>query len=252
MALHRPHRRHINQLRAKIGETEPNSRPIATPDVESRAGAPTVGSGGNSVTFASGLSPAPMVTFPAPAPRTRRADFRHRALQWDHAPRTRIARASQARRRSGSPDMIRGCGTFSRTDLSATPTGPACPSRGSGSRVPRHRRGFSCCVHPPLPYVPPPIPRRNRPVLSSLASRPIAAFLNARTLFDGAVITAFDGRRSPTGTKGAGRRMGATGSRSRSLQLLRVRSGTSSGTPRVVRWRRWRSVASRRCAPQYR
>ena len=28
MALHRPHRQHINQLRAKIGEIEPNSRPI--------------------------------------------------------------------------------------------------------------------------------------------------------------------------------------------------------------------------------
>ncbi len=36
------------------------------------------------------------------------------------------------------------------TGLSATPTGPACPSRGSGWRVPRHRRGFPCCVHPPF------------------------------------------------------------------------------------------------------
>ncbi len=34
--------------------------------------------------------------------------------------------------------------------LSATPYGPACPSRGSGWHVPRHRRGFPCCVHPPL------------------------------------------------------------------------------------------------------
>ena len=40
-------------------------------------------------------------------------------------------------------------GVVSRTGLSATPTGPACPSRGSGWFVPRHRRGFPCCAHPP-------------------------------------------------------------------------------------------------------
>ncbi len=62
--------------------------------VESGAGAPTVGSGGISVAFAPVLSPAPMVAFPAPAPRTRRADFRHRALQWDHAPRTQATKAN--------------------------------------------------------------------------------------------------------------------------------------------------------------
>ena len=32
MALHRPHRPYINQLRAKIGEIGPNSRSIAAPD----------------------------------------------------------------------------------------------------------------------------------------------------------------------------------------------------------------------------
>ena len=62
---------------------------LGTAHVESGAGAPTLGSGGDSDTFAPGLNPAPIVTFPAPALRTRRADFRHRALQWDHAPRTR-------------------------------------------------------------------------------------------------------------------------------------------------------------------
>jgi len=35
--------------------------------VGSKAGAPTVGSGGDSTTFMMALSPAPMVTFPAPA-----------------------------------------------------------------------------------------------------------------------------------------------------------------------------------------
>ena len=73
--------------------------------VESGAGAPTLGSGGDSGAFVPGLSPAPIVTFPAPALRTRRADFRHRALQWDHAPRTRTARAIWACR--WSPDAAR-------------------------------------------------------------------------------------------------------------------------------------------------
>ncbi len=41
--------------------------------------------------FAAALSPAPIGPFPPPAHRTRRADFPHRALQWDHAPRTRNA-----------------------------------------------------------------------------------------------------------------------------------------------------------------
>ena len=74
-------------------------------DVESRAGAPTLGSGGDSGAFAPGLSPAPIVTFPAPALRTRRADFRHRALQWDHAPRTRTAETFRAGRSSDSADF---------------------------------------------------------------------------------------------------------------------------------------------------
>ena len=38
-----------------------------------------------------------MVAFPAPAPRTRRADFRHRALQWDHAPRTQATKANDSK-----------------------------------------------------------------------------------------------------------------------------------------------------------
>ena len=75
------------------------SAPIVplTLGVESGAGAPTVGSGGIPVAFAPVLSPAPLVAFPAPAPRTRRADFRHRALQRDHAPRTQATKAATAR-----------------------------------------------------------------------------------------------------------------------------------------------------------
>ena len=70
---------------------------LSRPAVESGAGAPTVGSGGIPVAFAPVLSPAPLVAFPAPAPRTRRADFRHRALQRDHAPRTQATKAATAR-----------------------------------------------------------------------------------------------------------------------------------------------------------
>ena len=62
------------------------------------------------------------------------------------------------------------------TGLSATPNGPACPSQAAGGHAPYHRRGFPCCVHPPPPCVPPPLPRRNRSVLVSLASRPMTAF----------------------------------------------------------------------------
>ena len=37
-----------------------------------------------------------------------------------------------------------------------------------------------CCVRSPLPCVPPPIPRRSRPVLASLASQPMSAFPDFR------------------------------------------------------------------------
>ena len=48
-----------------------------------------VGSGGLSVAFAPGLSPAPLGPFPPPALRTGRAVFPHPALQVDHAARAR-------------------------------------------------------------------------------------------------------------------------------------------------------------------
>ena len=65
------------------------SRHASPQEVESGAGAPALGSGGVSVAFAPGLSRFPWPRFQSPALRTRRADFRHRALQWDRAPRTR-------------------------------------------------------------------------------------------------------------------------------------------------------------------
>ena len=56
------------------------------------------------------------------------------------------------------------------------PDGPGFSSRIPSWRVPRHRRGFPCCYLLPLVHMPPPLPRRNRPVLASLASRPLTAF----------------------------------------------------------------------------
>ena len=53
--------------------------------VESRTGAPALGSGGGSGAFAPGLSPAPVATFPVPAHQTGRADFPHPAFGRDHA-----------------------------------------------------------------------------------------------------------------------------------------------------------------------
>ena len=60
------------------------------------------------------------------------------------------------------------------------PAGPACPSRGSGCRVPRHRRGFPCCHAFHLPHVPTPLPRRKPagcPVALFPASRRPSPFL---------------------------------------------------------------------------
>ena len=125
----------INHLRSKNRPIPGKPRPITPHKVESRAGAPTVGSGGDSVAFAPGLSPAPIVTFPAPAPRTRRADFRHRALQWDHAPRTRTAGATRAYRGGvGSPTSSAAAARF---PLCISVTYPA--SRRACSPPRRHR-----------------------------------------------------------------------------------------------------------------
>ena len=71
--------------------------------VESKAGATTVGYGGGSVAFASGLNPAPSITFPGPAHRTRRTAFPYWTLQCDHASCTRETGASSIGRTSGSP-----------------------------------------------------------------------------------------------------------------------------------------------------
>ena len=161
-----------------------NQTPGGTPDlrgkaavflqhelVESGAGAPTLGSGGDSGAFVPGLSPAPIVTFPAPALRTRRADFRHRALQWDHAPRTRTARAIWACRWSAdaarlplciptpSPARRRACSRLDNIEpVRFDSLTYACDASGiialiAGSRH-RHSRRPSSFRHRSTPEVP--------------------------------------------------------------------------------------------------
>ena len=185
-----------------------------------------------------------MGTFPPPALRTRRADFRHRALQWNHAARTRVPGHNQraglrelwhqvqthapAGRCVGRPvdalptatarvvpfafacaddpgfplisgvigrrPLPRACSlspslppevpslrrhypaSSAPTDLSATLPAPPDPHGLSVGVCRATGQGFPCCVHSPLPHMPPPLPRRNRSVLASPASRPLAAF----------------------------------------------------------------------------
>ena len=56
------------------------------------------------------------------------------------------------------------------------PRRPRLSLAGSRWARARHRRGFPCCLCPPLARMPPPVPRRRRPVRASLASRSLPAF----------------------------------------------------------------------------
>ncbi len=55
------------------------------------------------------------------------------------------------------------------------PCRPGLPLAGFRLVRAHHRQGFPCCHRPPLPCVPPSLPRRSQPVRASLASRPVAA-----------------------------------------------------------------------------
>ena len=54
---------------------------------------------------------SPWPRFLVPALRTRRADFPHRALQWDHAPRTRTTRTGRGREEPVGPVARGRCTT---------------------------------------------------------------------------------------------------------------------------------------------
>ena len=82
----------------------------------------------------------------------------------------RILRHITAKGTYPPPELPGFAGT---TDLSATLPGPACPSRDAGWRVRATARASRVAFHLPLARMPPPLPRRRRPVL---ADRPTAAF----------------------------------------------------------------------------
>ena len=113
-------------------------------------------------------------------------------------PEVRILLGFRMQRRPESPDAVRGCwtsasshgpfilstllsnrgpfappalpGISAAAGLSATPAGPACPSRGSGSARAADG-GFPCCCFHHLPRMLPPMPRRSRTVRCSLPVR---------------------------------------------------------------------------------
>ena len=204
--------------------------------VESGAGAPASGSGGCSVAFAPGLSPAPMAAFPGPrspnpacrfpapgspagscashtdhrdevgaGPVTRQTvaaarrpsclPYRRRcAAEPVHASTTsnrsgstpsllhvmrselsalrRGYRQSHSRRLSSfphpsapeAPSLRRHYPASAVLRASPPPCRPGLPLAGFRLARARHRQGFPCCHHSPLPCVPPPLPRRSRPV----------------------------------------------------------------------------------------
>ena len=100
--------------------------------------------------------------------------------------------------------------------------GDACRLRGGcGEEVQRRSVGQALeLARQALPVVEPAQPQVVEPV-------------SARTLFDGAVITVFDGRRSPTGTMGAGCRMAVTESSRYAARALRL--GPSGDPPPSTR-----------------
>ena len=204
--------------------------------VESGAGAPASGSGGCSVAFAPGLSPAPMAAFPGPrspnpacrfpapgspagscashtdhrdevgagpitrhtvAAARRPSCLPHRrrcAAEPVHAPTTsnragstpsllhvmrselsalrRGYRQSHSRRLSSfphpsapeAPSLRRHYPASAVLRASPPPCRPGLPLAGFRLARARHRQGFPCCHHPPLPRVPPSLPRRSQPV----------------------------------------------------------------------------------------
>ena len=92
-----------------------------------------------------------------------------------HYPRLWIRPPSSGGRRDFNPPDQ--CAAW-RTIRASPPPWPArpCPHGSSVGACHAAGRAFPCCVHSPLPRVLPPLPRRNRSVLASLASRPLAAF----------------------------------------------------------------------------
>ena len=75
-----------------------------------------------------------------------------------------------------TPSLRRHCPASAVIQAPPPPCRPGLPLTRSRLECALHRQGFPCCNHPPLPCVPPPLPRRSRSVRASPSSRPMAAF----------------------------------------------------------------------------
>ena len=80
------------------------------------------------------------------------------------------------RSRTRAPSLHRRYPASAVIQAPPPPCRPGLPLAGFQLECALHRQGFPCCNHPPLPCVPPPLPRRSRPVRASPSSRPMAAF----------------------------------------------------------------------------
>ena len=101
-----------------------------------------------------------------PGPSLTLVGFRQwsRLSSFPHRSRTR---APSLRRRYPASKVIQA---------HPPPCRPGLPLAGFRLVCAHHRQGFPCCHRPPLPCVPPSLPRRSRSVRASSSSRPIAAF----------------------------------------------------------------------------
>ena len=63
-----------------------------------------------------------------------------------------------------APSLRRHCPASAVLRASPPPCRPGLPLAGFRLARARHRQGFPCCHHPPLPCVPPSLPRRSQPV----------------------------------------------------------------------------------------
>ena len=123
--------------------------------VESRTGALTVGSGGYSVAFASGLSPAPLSRFQSPLSEPDVRFSRISALQWDHASRTQVPARIRGRllwdwHSSPTPSTVRSRSAARPVDALTTPSSSddpftfACDASGVSGPLP----GFQAFATP--------------------------------------------------------------------------------------------------------
>ena len=116
-----------------------------------------------------GRRPSPVGTFPPPALRTRRADFRHRALQWNHAARTR---ASRSRPADGSREPWHQARTLAPAGRCVGRPGSAAPS-GTAVSVLSTRSTLSSMLPPATAPARAAAASRRRPLSEPALGEPV-------------------------------------------------------------------------------